>query len=267
VASSLSAWPLAVKVTPRWLSVFLAALDGGAAVTHARFAGSSGQMVRCFRPTRRRARRALGEAMAAVAPPVCLFWDNSNIYIGAKRAASTREGVLATAPLRIHFDHLYKIATVGRKVARAYCVGSVPPELDAVWGRVKADTGVVPELYERGKDSGKEQGLDQCLQVWMLRALLDLQPPGVAVLLTGDGAGYDDGAGFHADLERMHKAGWGIEVVSWDGQCAKRLKTWAQDVGSYIKLEDHYEAVTFIEGGRRSKPPNLTRRPTAPPRK
>ena len=27
--------------------------------------------------------------------------------------------------------------------------------------------------------------------------------------MTGDGAGYDDGVGFHADMERMYAAGWG----------------------------------------------------------
>jgi len=34
-------------------------------------------------------------------------------------------------------------------------------------------------------------------------------PPQVAVLLTGNGARYEEGAGFYADLERMAKAGWG----------------------------------------------------------
>ena len=43
--------------------------------------------------------------------------------------------------------------------------------------------------------SGKEQGLDQCLQVHMLRAIHDCPTPQVAVLMTGDGAGYDDGVG------------------------------------------------------------------------
>ena len=205
-------------------------------------------------------------ATKANQPTACLFWDNSNIFISAQNYAVKKEGALAKKALRIQFDNLYKIATAGRRVERAYCVGSVPPELDEVWKRVKADTGVVPELYERGSGSGKEQGVDQCLQVWMLRALSDIDPPQVAVLLTGDGAGYVDGAGFHADLERLHKRGWGIEVVSWDFACAGKLKTWAAASGAYVKLEDHYDSVTFVEGGRRSKAPNLTRRPTAAPR-
>lgn len=201
----------------------------------------------------------------AETPQVCLFWDNSNIFHSAQRAAEYKEGTFARNALRVQFEHLYKVAAGGRQVARAYCVGSVPPELDTVWKKLKTGTGLVPELYERGKASGKEQGIDQCLQVWMLRAMVDIAPPQVAVLLTGDGAGYDEGAGFHADLERMHRHGWGIEVVSWDVACARKLKTWATSVGCYVALEDFYESVTFLQDGRRSKPPSLTRRPTTLP--
>jgi len=97
----------------------------------------------------------------------------------------------------------------------------------------------------------------------MLRALADFDAPSIAVLLTGDGAGYDDGAGFHADLERMERRGWGIEVLSWDSACNKKLKAWSKSAGVYIPLDDYYDSVTFIEKGRRSKAMSLTGRPTA----
>lgn len=197
--------------------------------------------------------------------PVCIFWDNSNIFHSAQRAAEQREGLLARKAVRVQFDNLFRVAAVGRKVTRAYCVGSVPPDLAQVWTQLEKKTGVKPELYERGKETGKEQGVDQCLQVWMLRCLADVRPPQIAVLLTGDGAGYADGAGFHADLERLHQAGWGIEVVSWDLACAGKLKTWASSVGVFVRLEDFYESVTFLEGGRQSKQPSLTRRATSTP--
>ena len=41
----------------------------------------------------------------------------------------------------------------------------------------------------------------------MLRAVSDHRDPQIAVLMTGDGAGYDDGVGFHADMAQMHAAG------------------------------------------------------------
>jgi hypothetical protein len=198
-------------------------------------------------------------------PDVHIFWDNSNIFIPAQYVARHRDGTLQQSHLRIQFDHLYGLARAGRPVASAVCVGSVPPELAAVWDHLRA-LRIEVELYERGADGGGEQGVDQCLQVHMLRRTLDVDPPGIAVLLTGDGAGYDDGVGFHADLERMAERGWGIEVISWDAACRRSLKEWASQAGVYVKLDDFFSSVTFIEGGRRSLPLSLRQRRVAQPR-
>ena len=195
---------------------------------------------------------------------VHIFWDNSNIFVPAKDVAASRDGFAAPGLIRIQFDNLYKLATGGRTVARAVCVGSVPPELEAVWKKLRA-TGLAVELFERGAGSRKEQAIDQALQVHMLRALADVDPPEIAVLLTGDGAGYLDGVGYHADLERMAKRGWGIEVLSWDHACNGRLKGWAAKTGVYIPLEAYYDSITFLgDGTRKSKPISLTRRPKVP---
>lgn len=59
----------------------------------------------------------------------------------------------------------------------------------------------------------------------------------------------------------MAKAGWGIEVLSWDIACNKRPREWATGTGVYVALEDCYNSVTFIEGGRRSVPVSLVRVP------
>ena len=197
---------------------------------------------------------------------VHIFWDNSNIFIPAKSAATKREKGFAETAVRIQFDNLIKVARAGRDLASAMCVGSVPPDLRKVWERLEASTGIKPELYERGATSRKEQGVDQCLQVHMLRAVTDYRPE-VAVLLTGDGAGYEEGTGYRADLERMHKHGWGVEVLSWNSACNQGLKEWAQAVGVYIALDSFYESVTFIEGGRRAQPVSLIHRQYAQPRK
>jgi hypothetical protein len=197
---------------------------------------------------------------------VLLFIDNSNIFISAKDEALRRESRAAKDQVRLQFERLLELALAGRPLGRAFVVGSIPPEQRAVWQKLEAATGVKPELYERGQFSGGEQGLDQCLQVHMLRAISDYRDPQVAVLMTGDGAGYDDGVGFHADMERMHAAGWGIEVVSWDGHCRRALRDWATQNGAFIRLDDYYDSVTFLEGGRRVKPLDLSKRPKAVPR-
>lgn len=194
---------------------------------------------------------------------VYLFVDNSNIFISAKDVAFSREGRPARDSVRLQFENLLRLALAGRDMAKAFVVGSIPPEQRTVWDRLTSATGIVPELYERGGLSGGEQGLDQCLQVHMLRAISDNTEPQIAVLLTGDGAGYDDGVGFHADMARMHAAGWGIEVLSWQQSCRRALRDWATAHGCFISLDDHYDSVTFLEGGRRSSPVNLSARPTA----
>lgn len=196
-------------------------------------------------------------------PGVLLFIDNSNIYISGKDVADQKDGMGSRHNYRMEFDHLLELALAGRPLLKAFVVGSIPPEEKTIWDRLERSTGVKPELYERGSDTGGEQGLDQCLQVHMLRAISDYPEPQIAVLMTGDGAGYDDGVGFHADLERMYGAGWGIEVISWEGSCKRTLKEWAKANGKFIALNDHYESVTFVKGSRRSRSTlvNLSNRP------
>ena len=88
------------------------------------------------------------------------------------------------------------------------------------------------------------------------------------MLLTGDGAGYMEGRGFFADLERMYKRGWGVELLAWDRFCNRHLREWVQEHGVYIKLEDWYKNVTFREGGARIVQPfSVDRRSTATPRR
>jgi hypothetical protein len=209
--------------------------------------------------------------MSATAPVVGgggvhVFWDDSNIFIAGQRYAEQRDGHAFARGLRIHFEHLLRLATASRAVGTGICVGSIPPELRGLWDRLSA-TGITVEIFERGAQSSREQGIDQCLQVHMLRAALDVNPPEVAVVLTGDGAGYEGGRGYHADLERMYEQGWGIEVLSWSHCCARALRQWAESVGVFVPLEDFYESITFIEGLRFPQQVSLTRRRTVSPRR
>ena len=146
---------------------------------------------------------------------VRIFWDNSNIFIPAQTIAARVDGPYAGRRLRIHFENVFRLAHAGRSVGSGIFVGSrsaVPPTIVERLRALKLSV----EFYERGLLSRTEQGVDQCLQVHMLRAATDVEVPGVAVLLTGDGAGYADGLGYHADLERLFKLGWGIEVLAWE---------------------------------------------------
>jgi hypothetical protein len=195
---------------------------------------------------------------------VNIFWDNSNILIPAQFLSGRRDGIYAAPRLRIQFDNLLRLALGGRRIGAAVCVGSAKTVPTGVTQRLR-ELGVSPEFYERGVGSGKEQGVDQCLQIHMLRAATDSAVPGVAVLLTGDGAGYETGAGFHSDLERLHRLGWGVEVISWGGVCSAALRDWARQVGVFVDLDQYFASVTFVEGGRRAVPVSLVHRGFARP--
>ena len=201
---------------------------------------------------------------------VFIYWDNSNIYISATEIAAEREGPDTRYRLRLHFRNLLRLASADRPIESAIAVGSVPPELRNVWTRLENE-GIKIELSERGALHGTEQGVDQKLQANMLRNALDYNgDPGIAVLLTGDGSGFYDGVGFHADLERMHRKGWRIEVLSWTYSCNRRMKEWAEQNGKFIALDDFYESITFLEPPRPGQavaepryetPIDLSRRP------
>ena len=189
---------------------------------------------------------------------VFIYWDNSNIFISAREVASEQEGDTARYRVRIHFRNLLELAHAGRDIERAVAVGSVPPELRYVWNRLE-NAGVTVQLLERGI-SGGEQGVDQLLQTAMLRdGFRHNGDPGIVVLLTGDGAGFADGVGFHSDLELMHQRGWRIEVLSWRHSCNRRMREWAEQNGKFIALDDFYDSITFLE-------PPAPGRPLADPR-
>ena len=178
---------------------------------------------------------------------VFIYWDNSNIFISARDVAIEREGDTARYRVRLDFRNLLEVARGQREIEHAVAVGSIPPELRHVWNRLENE-GVTVQLLERGALQGREQGVDQTLQIAMMRDAFDYNgDPGIAVLLTGDGSGFDDGVGFHADLDRMRHRGWRIEVLSWRHSCNRRMREWAEENGAFIALEDFYDSLTFLE--------------------
>ena len=192
---------------------------------------------------------------------VFVYWDNSNIFKSAQQVAGEREGEAARCRVRLHFQNLLELARAGRGLGHATAVGFIPPELHHVWNRLENEGSKV-QLLEQG-----------ALQIAMLRDGVDhLDDPGIAVLLTGDGSGFADGVGFHADLERMRNKGWRIEVLSWRHSCNRRMREWAEENGTFIALDDFYDSVTFLEppapgqpiaDPRYATPPDLSRRAAA----
>ena len=205
---------------------------------------------------------------------IFVYWDNSNIYHEAQRLAEeSDEGPDARYRVRIHFDNLLRLAHADRQLRKAFAAGSVPPEMRSLWNRMEA-RGVEVALFDRGQpDRGEQEMPDRMLQLRMLEDALDFNgTPGIVTLLTGDGAGYVEGAGFHRTLERMHARGWRVEILSWKHSCNQRMRRWAEQNGVFVALDDFYDTITFLEPSkpgfqlameRRQAPLDLTQRPKA----
>lgn len=178
---------------------------------------------------------------------ISLFWDNSNIWLVGRAVCADREPGDEYA-FRIHFAKLFNHVRQNRKVQYAFVAGSVPPDSDPLWKRFR-NLNIKVETQERGQ-SGHEVAVDEAIQLAMAHRLLDIQGPEVLVLLTGDGAGYNQGRGFIPSLDRAVQRGCKIEVVSWDRGINKKLKDFALRHGRYVSLESAYGQITFIDNKR-----------------
>ena len=191
-----------------------------------------------------------------------IYWDNSNIFIGAQEVTEEREGHDARNRVRIHFRNMLSLAHADREVEEAVAVGSVPPQLQRLWNQMEA-RGMDVAVYDRGEHHRGEQEVpDERLQLRMLRDVVKYNGnPGIAVLLTGDGKGFYSGEGFHHTLELMRGKGWRVELLAWKDSCHREMRKWVEENGVFIPLDDYYEEVTFLEQSLPGFPPVEARPP------
>ncbi len=181
-----------------------------------------------------------------------IFWDNSNIhYAGLNHVRPVKEPTSEKEKYRTYFKGLLNLVQQGRKIDNIFFAGSIPPKDDVLWNSVR-QLGITPSLLPRCITNGEADTTDHVLQLALLRLALDHPEPSIVALLSGDGAGINSGEGFLADAKRLSARGWQFEVYSWDVSCHSELKSFAIENGKYVKLEDYYENVTFIQGGRRA---------------
>ena len=202
---------------------------------------------------------------------VFVYWDNSNIFYQVQQLAETLNGSDPESYycVRLKFENLMRLAHADRPVKKAYAAGSVPPEMRQLWNSLE-NSGIEVYLFDRGTHGGTEQQTtDQWLQLRMLEDAADHEP-GVVVLLTGDGAGYATGRGFYRNLERLHRQGWKIELLSWIQSCHGAMRKWVENNGVFVALDDYYRSITFLTARETDLTParlpeklDLSHRPTA----
>jgi hypothetical protein len=178
---------------------------------------------------------------------VNLYVDNSNIFLEGQRFAETIGE--NRAAFRIYFRNFIQLAVSGRKLNEVVWGGSIPPANDEVWHFLN-EISVRPDLIPRST-SGENETVDHLIQLKMHRHVRKYRSsPGTVVLATGDGKGYYREDGFLYDVKGFLEDGWRIEIMSWDHSCHGELKNFAQAHGRFICLDNYYNSITFLQGGR-----------------
>ncbi len=193
-----------------------------------------------------------------------VFIDNSNIWIGARTLCEKREGLLEVPNLRLFLLNLKLLASAGRRNTKFRVFSS--RSLNDSWSWISAEgEDLKNTIFERGICSGSEQAVDEAIQLAMYRVMLEAEEPGVVVLLTGDGKGFEQNIGFTQTLYDMYHHGWGVEVLSWEDACHHELRQFAEENGVFISLDEYYPEVTYLKNGRYAKALSLKHRKTAQP--
>lgn len=184
-----------------------------------------------------------------------IFWDNSNIHIsGLTQVMPSVEPQASRELYRTHFANLFKLVKKDRNVDCAYLSGSVPPPNDQLWDYLTR-LDIKLQLLDKTADGKEQESVDMSLQTMMLRTAID-NPPSIMAIVTGDGAGKQLGEGFLSDIKRIkERFGWQIELYAWDASCNRLLKQYAIDNGTFTRLEDYYDSITFIQKDRKGEDP------------
>lgn len=183
---------------------------------------------------------------------VFLYWDHSGLVSGAERLAEAfSDGPNARCRVRLHFEHLVGLAQAGRPLAAACGAGPAPPEMRPLWNRLE-NAGAEVALFD-GLTAPRlrSESPVRSLQIRMLETALDFRDdPGIAVVLTGESAGWTAQREPSQSLERLRRRGWRVELVSWASAADDRLRTWTEENGVFVPLDDFYSSVTFTVPSR-----------------
>ena len=192
-----------------------------------------------------------------------IFWDNSNIHISGLEVMKVREPDQPHELFRTNFNNLFDLVRNNRTVDAAYLSGSIPPPSNQLWDHIKS-LGISVQLLNRTADGTEQESVDMSLQTMMFRTAIDnISTPSTIAVLTGDGAGKQLGEGFLSDLKRIKSLGWEIEVYSWKNSCNRHLKSYAEENGKFVALDDYYDSITFLKEDRYN-PTGAQVRPSVP---
>ena len=152
--------------------------------------------------------------------PTTIFVDLSNIFYGAQDSVPRRSSLPI---VRLQYDNLMKLALGGHPLDRAIAVTT--ERVGNVGALASAERAGFELLRsEPGAFTGREQNVDERLQLEMYKAAAR-HAPARAVLLTGDGnPGYDlEGGGFIPAIEALADKETRVELLAWSRSCSDAL--------------------------------------------
>lgn len=182
--------------------------------------------------------------------PVCIYVDNSNLYIGGQDIAKEKHE--NSMHFRIDFRNFFELLTEGKKFDEFVWAGSTAHESDEIFDFLK-ERGIELHIIPRSK-TGEHETVDESIQLAMYRHCRKYRDkPGTIVLCTGDGKGFVEEKGFLYDICGFIEDGWQLKLFGWDAFCHRSLRKFAKKYGKYIPLETYYKNITFIKDERRAK--------------
>ena len=185
------------------------------------------------------------ESKADDHPPLWIFFDDSNVWIEAKKLASLVSGYKTTEDhrIRINIGRLLEIVARGRKSrVSSILYGSEPPPIDTVWKKAK-DYGFVVKSHNRSKDTGKEKKVDSSLSADLTEVAIEHKDEkGVIVLVAGD-------ADFIPPITKALDREWDVEIYMWRHAISQEIKKLSEKDNKLkiFKLDEHLSKITFTE--------------------
>ena len=173
-----------------------------------------------------------------------VYWDMSNIYVGAQNTGIIYEGEQYYGNIRLNYQNIVNFIESISAIHSITVVGyNIKPIMNFL-NQLKNESNILTRVVENDIIENKERFADENLQIRMLHDMLDYKP-NTAILLTGDGNGFNKGVGFFNEIIRMHEIGWDIVLMAWERSCHKEMRAWAEKNGEFISLDDYYYYFTF----------------------
>ena len=183
--------------------------------------------------------------VAAPSPPIWIYVDNSNIWIGAKYLASKVKGFKSSQDrrVRISIGNLTDVVAKSRDVRKGTLYGSEPPKIDSVWEKIRQHKCWEVKTKQKSFLTHKEKEVDAQLlvDVTKVACTTPLNERGTIILITGDADMCPAVEGI------MECKGWNVEIYMWEKNLSERLKALSRENADVIcePLDNHMRDIVF----------------------